>query len=128
MIDDLVGVPAVVLQDIVVLGAGGYGELLADGLVEGKVQASVWVPWSQGVGGIGGWRTRTSASESSGMSVSFAPWCLGITSWTGKASVLVLGAVVFTLSWIGVRWEAEIEVLPTRAWGIVFGECCIRGR
>lgn len=35
MVDDLVGNPAVVLQDVVVLGAGGCREFLGNGLFKG---------------------------------------------------------------------------------------------
>lgn len=75
MADLLVRAAPVVLQDVVLVGAGGLDELLGDWL--GRVSV-VGLSFSY-VGGRR--RTRISARWSSGMSVSFSPWCLGMTSY-----------------------------------------------
>lgn len=81
MIDDLMRDPAVILQDVVVFGAGGAGDAFRDGLFPPTEDQPRHIPApvrrSRDEGGGG---TKISRSCSSGISVSFAPWCLGITS------------------------------------------------
>lgn len=83
MVDLLVSKPAVVLEDVVVLGTDGFGDLLERGL-DGKSKKRVSARRS-GIKPEGRWRllgrrsqrvlsrTTTSVSWSSGMSVSLAP-------------------------------------------------------
>jgi hypothetical protein len=85
MIDDLMRDPAVILQDVVVFGAGGAGDAFRDGLFPPTEHQPGHIPHRTGLfealeGRGEGEVTKISRSCSSGISVSFAPWCLGMTS------------------------------------------------
>ena len=91
MIDLMVGNPAVVLQDVVVLGAGGQGDLLGYGLC--VCQTVCHLDGQE----VGRGRTRISANESSGMSVNFAPWCFGMMSYGRVRCGISVGCRVRTV-------------------------------
>lgn len=84
----LMGKLAVILQDVVVLGARSNGDLLCDGL-RGNVSRLLFLQWIPGESGL----TRSSVRCSSGISESFSPWCLGITSF--EVSVVWVSALSF---------------------------------
>jgi len=84
MINNLMRNPSVILQDIIILGAGGDGETFGDGLFPSCVSQTypvAVIEVLEGRAGRGGRGTRISRNCSSGISVSLAPWCLGITSY-----------------------------------------------
>ena len=72
MVNDLVGNATVVLQDVEVLCARSLCDGLCDGLRMIMSTYDVLFVLRK--------RTRISCNWSSGISVSFAPWCLGMTS------------------------------------------------
>jgi hypothetical protein len=75
----LVGKGAVVLENVVVLRTSGIDNLLEDGLPGDDLLARDGHRHQQGLSMRE--RTRISLSWSSGISASFAPWYLGMTSW-----------------------------------------------
>lgn len=76
MSDLLMSNLAIVLQQIVILCSSSLDEFLQDRLEWNSV-SSIFCVEMRGRGG----RTRISVSESSGISVNFSPWCLGMTSY-----------------------------------------------
>lgn len=76
MMDLLVGDGTVILENIVINSTSGGSKLLQSGLYQGSQVSNRGCKMHPK-----GQLTRISVNWSSGISPSFAPWCLGMTSW-----------------------------------------------